>query len=280
MSHRRDSKEQRKQEIRDLQSILKEAVSLCNKILSTDPEVDLMPSKLWVDAHLRKAVSAFHKLRTQAELLCYKTFGLPIKVGEYGLEILTMDGVPQICSYEQLAPELWVLWDTTHGFSRAIDRMAVFNRGLDIVKPQVLCLELSCDNAQAAIDAYIRGELIRGEFFEIIFADHMSSGMDEYATLVVHAIQNNIKVKAVDIPLEEYHNGRAIPDNIPKYTRDYFEEEKKIYREFWTDYRENHMLRLMDSIKGQKLLIIGHSHRPTLIERLRVKSFSGKPSCL
>ena len=193
---------------------------------------------------------------------------------EYGLDVLHED-VPIVFSYEQVNENLYSLWDVNHNISFIsqmygvnLDRMVLFLKSIDKIKPEILALELTSDNGQEIIDNYLDGDIPREEAKLLLSEDHMSTSLfDDYTVLLDFAKEENIIVKAVDIIKEEYDD----MFNLPEVTKDRELTENEAIDEI-SKYRVSVIKPRLAELgeQGKTLLIIGGGHRPNLIEALKI----------
>ena len=220
------------------------------------------------DVHQRYEISTYMAFKKYLEL--------PFAIdNEYGLDILHKD-IPIVFSYEQTKENLYCLWDSNHDISFIsqmygvyLDRMVLFLKGIDKIKPEILALELTYDNGQDIIDNYLNGNIPRDEAQELLSEDHMSTTLfDDYTVLLDFAKEKNIIVKAVDFKKIEHDNmfelpclkGRDLPENEAVYEMSKY--RVSIIKPKLEDLSE----------QGKTLLILGNGHRPDLIEAFRKKA--------
>jgi len=226
----------------------------------------------------RKKCEKMNEEHQRYEISTYMAFEkdlvLPFAIdNEYGLDIIHED-VPIVFSYEQVNENLYCLWDVNHNISFLsqmygvnLDRMVLFVKGIYKIKPEILALELTCDNGQEIIDNYLNGDISREEAQELLFEDHMSTSLgDDYTILLDYAREENIIIKAVDIKKEEYDN----MFNLPDVTKDRELTENEAVDEI-SKYRVSVIKPKLEELtkQGKTMLILGAGHRPNLIDALK-----------
>ncbi len=220
-----------------------------------------------------KLYSEYERYEISTYMAFEKDLVLPFAIdNEYNLDILH-EGAPIVCSYEDMDENIYCLWDTNHNISLmsqrygvSLNRMVLFFKGIDKIKPEILALELTSDNGQDIIDNYLDGNISREEAHELLFEDHMSTSLgDDYTILLDFAKEENIIVKAVDIIKEEYDDMFNLPCLKGRELTEY-EKIDEISR-----YRVSVIKPRLAELgeQGKTLLIIGGGHRPNLIEALK-----------
>ena len=223
----------------------------------------------------RKKCEKMNKECQRYEISTYRAFEkdlvLPFAIdNEYGLDILH-ENVPIVFSYEQVNENLYCLWDTNPNISFLsqmydvdLNRMVLFIKGIYKIKPEILALELTCDNGQNIIDDYLNGDIQKEEAKQLLSEDHMSTSLgDNYTILLDYAKEENIIVKAVDFKKIEHDNMY----NLAGVTKDKELTESEAINEI-SKYRVSVIKpRLAElSEQGKTLLIMTAGNRPNLID--------------
>ena len=214
-----------------------------------------------------------NELKMLLAFIKYLELPFPID-NEYELDIITTgEKVPIVFSYEKTNENITCLWDTNHKITKVsrgydadnIDRMDIFLKGIDTLRPDVLALELTSDNGQRIVDGYMSDDISEEDARIGLFWDHASVGpYDDYTRILKFAKENGIKVKAVDMVTKDYKD---------TYNLSTFQQSSDL-----TDYEKQDEISKVKTrfIKGQLdeivtygdkvLLIVGVGHRPNLLE--------------
>ncbi|NOQ37737.1 hypothetical protein GQ472_02505 [archaeon] len=226
--------------------------------------------------------------------LTYKLYETPILNGmfpfdldnkSYGLDVIFMDKLPVIPSYEKIGDNLYVLWDTDHDitklanyfqsdFNRITD---LFTKGIEKIKPEILALELANDEGQMWINAYLEEKLAKED---VEFGLKMlSETTDDFTVLLDHAKKNNIRPVAIDVTERYYGLLRQIPKikalhekvcEVEVFSNEFYRRKSILDNEL-SKLRDEYMIQRLDGLtkEGKTLFIAGAGHRPNLIEALK-----------
>ena len=203
-----------------------------------------------------------------------KYFELPFQIdNEYGLDIITAgEKVPIVFSYEKIGENITCLWDTNQKITKVsrgydadnIDRMDIFLKGIDKLRPDVLALELTSDNGQRIVDEYMSGDISKEDARIGLFWDHASVGpYDDYTRILKFAKDNGIIVKAVDMITKDYKE----TFNLSTFKQGSDLTEYKKQNEI-SKVKTRFIKGQLDEIVtyGDVLLIVGAGHRTNLLE--------------
>ena len=235
-------------------------------LISPSPFDPWLPKSIYKD-YLQLSSKLCEKIverRRELHFLLYKQGKLPLKLKEE----YTINSLPFIYSYEEIKKDFFLLYDVTHGFEpEIVPRIRVFIEGIKKINPTIIFLELARD-VNKYIEMYFLGKIDRITLDKIIFDTSYSSGLDSYPPLLDYARENNIRVKAVDLPFPKNSNPLS-PEKIystkPKNSKEFYRREKEIL-DIQIFIREENMLNMiLDEITNgdRSLMIIGNAHRLT-----------------
>ncbi|MCK5372779.1 MAG: hypothetical protein KAJ20_00400 [Candidatus Aenigmarchaeota archaeon] len=213
-------------------------------------------------------------------------FPFDLDNSSYGLDVIFMDKLPVIPSYEKIGDNLYVLWDTNHVITKLADYFQsdfnritdLFIKGIEKIKPDILALELANDVGQFWIDAYLNKEESKEDVkFGLMM---LSETTDDFTVLLDHAKKNNIKPVAIDITERYLGYLRAIPRintlhekvcETETFSIEYFKRKERLDNEL-SKLRDEYMVPKLDELtkEGKTLFIAGAGHRPNLIEALKI----------
>jgi hypothetical protein len=219
---------------------------------------------------------------------------LPFEIPYRHLNFMDENGVPYLYCFEALDEKTYFLWDARHdldemkiGYGYELGqsaikiptRMEIFRTGVIDVNPEYLALELTRDNGQNIIDAYIDGRIDSGELNLALQDDHIATSLfSDYSILLNHCVSNDIKIKCVAPDKATYMNPGSIDPEIKELIekRDSFEygiERAEVQREVDEKIAAAHddiiAPALADLTKqGRTMLIIGAGHRMNLPKKV------------
>ncbi|NOQ55848.1 MAG: hypothetical protein GQ477_03505 [Nanohaloarchaea archaeon] len=212
-----------------------------------------------------------NELKMLLAFIKYLELPFPID-NEYGLDIITAgEKVPIVFSYENLNENITCLWDTNYKITKVsrgydaenIDRMDIFLKGIDKLRPDVLALELTSDDGQRIVDGYMSGDISEEDARIGLFWDHASVGpYDDYTRILYFAKENGITVKAVDMVTKDYKRTFNLSTFQQGSDLTEYEKQNEISK-----VKTRFIKGQLDEIVtyGDVLLIIGAGHRPNLL---------------
>ena len=212
-------------------------------------------------------------------------FPFDLDNSSYGFDVIFGDKLPVIPSYEKIGDNLYVLWDTNHNITAfANDFQSDFNRitdifikGIEIIKPDILALELANDVGQFWIDAYLNKEESKEDVkFGLMM---LSETTDDFTVLLDHAKKNNIRPVAIDVTEKYYGLLRAIPRinalhekvcETEIFSIEYFKRKEQLDHEL-SKHRDEYMVPKLEELtkEGKTLFIAGAGHRSNLIKMMK-----------
>ena len=214
-----------------------------------------------------------------------KMFPFDLDNSSYGLDVIFMDNLPVIPSYEKIGDNLYVLWDTDHNitkfanyfqsdFNRITD---LFIKGIEKIKPDILALELANDVGQFWINAYLNKEESKEDVefgLKIV-----SATTDDYTVLLDYTKKNNIRPVAIDITERYLGYLRAIPRINALHEKvcetetlsiEYFKRKEQLDHEL-SKLRDEYMIQRLEELtkEGKTLFIAGAGHKSNLFEMMK-----------